>query len=175
LFKFVTENHELAKKRQFFSKFRDYMIGLGYSEAVNFSFMSPDDLDLFELPEEDMRRHYISLMNPLKQEESIMRTMLLSNLLRNTERNTARGIETLKLFEIGKIFIADEKTPLPQEPVHLGIITKKEELKSVFKDDPYDFYALKGLIDGVVRHLKLRNVRYVRSSESFYILASQQI
>jgi len=167
LFKFVTENHELAKKRQFFSKFRDYMIGLGYSEAVNFSFMSPDDLDLFELPEEDMRRHYISLMNPLKQEESIMRTMLLSNLLRNTERNTARGIETLKLFEIGKIFIADEKTPLPQEPVHLGIITKKEEVKSVFKDDPYDFYALKGLIDGVVRHLKLRNVRYVRSSESF--------
>ncbi|HQA04375.1 MAG TPA: phenylalanine--tRNA ligase subunit beta [Thermodesulfovibrio thiophilus] len=167
LFKFVTENHELAKKRQFFSKFRDYMIGLGYSEAVNFSFMSPDDLDLFELPEEDMRRHYISLMNPLKQEESIMRTMLLSNLLRNTERNTARGIETLKLFEIGKIFIADEKTPLPQEPVHLGIITKKEELKSVFKDDPYDFYALKGLIDGVVRHLKLRNVKYVRSSELF--------
>lgn len=167
LFKFVTENHEVAKKRQFFSKFRDYMIGLGYSEAVNFSFMSPDDLDLFELPEEDMRRHYISLMNPLKQEESIMRTMLLSNLLRNTERNTARGIETLKLFEIGKIFIADEKTPLPQEPVHLGIITKKEELKSVFKDDPYDFYALKGLIDGVVRHLKLRNVKYVRSSELF--------
>lgn len=109
------------------------MIGLGYSEAVNFSFMSPDDLDLFELPEEDMRRHYISLMNPLKQEESIMRTMLLSNLLRNTERNTARGIETLKLFEIGKIFIADEKTSLPQEPVHLGIITKRKKLNLFLK------------------------------------------
>jgi len=166
-FKYVEENHELARKRKFLNLVRDYMISLGYSEAINFSFMSPDDIELFEIPEGDVRRKFISLLNPLRQEESIMRTMLLPNLLKNTERNTARGIETLRLFEIGRVFIAQQGKPLPDEPVHLGIIAKKEELKSPFKDDPYDFYALKGLIDGIFKHLKINNVRYVRSGETF--------
>lgn len=166
-FKYVPENHELTKKRKFLNLVRDYMISLGYNEAVNFSFMSPDDLDLFEIPENDMRRKFISLLNPLRQEESIMRTMLLPNLLKNTEKNTSRGIESLKLFEIGKVFIAQEGNSLPDEPVYLGIITKKEEFKSPFKDDPYDFYALKGLIDGVFKHFKINNIQYIRSKETF--------
>lgn len=166
-FKYVTENHELTKKRKFLNLIRDYLISLGYSEAVNFSFMSPDELDVLGIRENDIRRHYISLVNPLRQEESIMRTMLLPNLLKNTEKNTARGIENLRLFEIGKVFIAQEGASLPQEIVHLGIITKKEELKSSFKDDPYDFYALKGLVEGVFRHFKINNMRYIRSNEVF--------
>lgn len=166
-FKYVAENHELTKKRKFLNLVRDYLISLGYSEAVNFSFMSPDELNVFGISENDIRRHYISLVNPLRQEESIMRTMLLPSLLKNTEKNTARGIENLRLFEIGKVFIAQEGASLPQEIVHLGIITKKEEIKSSFKDDPYDFYALKGLIEGVFRHFKINNIRYIRSNEVF--------
>lgn len=163
----VSENYELSKKREFLNIIRDYMIALGYTEAINFSFMSADDIDLFRVPQNDIRRQYISLLNPLRQEDSIMRTMILPNLLKNIEKNTARGIETLKLFEIGKVFLANEKDLLPQEPVHLGIVSKKEDYKSLFKDDPYDFYALKGLIDGIGRHFKLENLRYVMSSEPF--------
>ncbi|MCS7215000.1 MAG: phenylalanine--tRNA ligase subunit beta [Thermodesulfovibrio sp.] len=166
-FKYVQENYELEKKRKFLNLIRDYMIALGYSEAVNFSFMSPEELNFLGIPEDDIRRLYISILNPLRQEESIMRTMLLPNLLKNVERNTSRGIENLRLFEIGRVFIAQEKEPLPQEIVHLGIITKKEEFKSSFKDDPYDFYALKGLLDGLLRHLRLYNVSYVRTNEGF--------
>lgn len=166
-FKYVEENYEITQKRKFLNLIRDYLISLGYSEAINFSFMSPDELDIFGISENDTRRCYISLINPLRQEESIMRTMLLPNLLKNTEKNTARGIENFRLFEIGKVFIAQEGAYLPQEIIHLGIITKKEELKSSFKDDPYDFYALKGLIDGVFRHFKITDVNYIRSNEGF--------
>ncbi|GAB5046878.1 phenylalanine--tRNA ligase subunit beta [Thermodesulfovibrio sp. TK110] len=167
VFKYVEENYELSKKRKFLNLLRNYMISLGFSEAVNFSFMSTNDLDLFEIPENDRRRKFISLLNPLRQEESIMRTMLLPNLLKNTEKNTARGIENLKLFEIGKVFIAQDSSSLPEEPIHLAIITKKEDFKSPFKDDPYDFYAMKGLIDGVFRYFKINNVQYIRSKETF--------
>lgn len=74
------------------------MISLGYSEAINFSFMSAEDLDLFEIPENDARRQFISLLNPLRQEESIIRTMLLPNLLKNVEKKYSpwhREFETL--------------------------------------------------------------------------------
>lgn len=167
VFRYVQENYELAQKRRFLNLIRDYLISLGYSEAVNFSFMSPDELDILGIPENDIRRNYISLLNPLRQEESIMRTMLLPTLLKNVEKNTSRGIENLRLFEIGKVFIAQQGFPLPQEILHLGIVSKKEELKSSFKDDPYDFYSLKGLIEGVFRHFKIDNVFYVRSEEKF--------
>jgi phenylalanyl-tRNA synthetase beta chain len=143
------------------------MIALGYSEAVNMSFMSPEDLNLFEIPENDVRRKYISLMNPLRQEESIMRTMIMPGLLRNIEKNSSRGIEALKLFEIGRVFIKNNNSVLPEEPVHLGIISKKEDFKSPFGEDLYDFYALKGVINGFIRHLKIQTVEYKRSPEPF--------
>lgn len=163
----VSEDREVSKKRKFLNQVRDYMIALGYSEAVNMSFMSPEDLNLFEIPENDIRRKFISLMNPLREEESIMRTMILPGLLRNVEKNSSRGIERLKLFEIGRIFIAKSDSALPEEPVHLGIISKKEDFKSPFGEDPYDFYALKGFIDGFIKHLKFQTIQYTRSVESF--------
>ncbi len=173
-FRHVEENQELSQKRKILAKIRDYMLALGFNEAVNMSFMSPEDLDIFEIPENDERRRFISLKNPLRQEESIIRTMLTPSLLKNVERNTSRGIECLKLFEISRVFIAQNiskshklNNSLPDEPVHLGIITKKEDFKSPFNEDPYDFYALKGVIDGLLRHFKLEDFKYQRSSEPF--------
>lgn len=163
----VTENHELAQKRKLLNNIRDYMIALGFNEAVNMSFMSPEDLKILEIPEGDVRRKTVPLLNPLRQEESVMRTMLTPSLLRNIEKNTSRGIEFLKLFEIGRVFINDENTVLPEESVYLAIISKKEELKSPFNEDPYDFYALKGIIEGLLRYFKLQNVQFKRSKEPF--------
>lgn len=166
-FKPVKENYELAYKRKFLNKIREYMIALGFSEAVNMSFMSPEDLNLFEIPENDIRRSYVSLMNPLRQEESVMRTMLTPSLVRNIERNTSRGIESIKLFEIGRVFILEKGSLLPHEPVYLGIVSKKEEFKSAFNEDPYDFYALKGIVEGLLKHFKFQNFYFKRSSEPF--------
>lgn len=166
-FKPVKENQELARRRKIFNHIRDSMISLGYSEAVNMSFMSPEDLNLFEISENDYRTKFVSLINPLRQEESVMRTMLTPSLLRNVVRNTSRGIESLKIFEIGRVFIKEEKSLLPYEPVHLGVISKKEQLKSPFHEDPYDFYALKGVVEGLFRSFKLKDITFRRSNEPF--------
>ncbi len=166
-FKPVMENYEIANKRKFLYKIREYMIALGFSEAVNMSFMSPEDLNLFEILADDTRRHFVSLMNPLRQEESVMRTMLTPSLLRNVESNTSRGIESLKLFEIGRVFILEKGSLLPNEPIYIGIVSKKEDFKSTFNEDPYDFYALKGVVEGLLKHFKFDNFYFKRSSEPF--------
>ncbi len=163
----VEENHELSEKRKFINKIRDYMIALGFSEAVNMSFMSPEDLNLFEIPGDDRRRNFISLINPLRQEESIMRTMITPVLLKNIEKNSSRGLECLRIFEIARVFISKEDAMLPDEPVYLGIITKREDCKSPFNEDIYDFYALKGIIEGFIKHLKFERIEFVRSTEPF--------
>lgn len=166
-FKPVKENYELARRRKFLNQIREYMIALGYSEAVNMSFMSPEDLDLLEISKEDLRRRFVFLLNPLRHEESAMRTMLTPSLLRNIERNTSRGIENIKLFEIASIFINYKGSSLPHEPVYLGIISKKDEFKSPFGEDPYDFYSLKGIVEGLLRYNKLKDIQFKRSSEPF--------
>lgn len=163
----VRENYELAQRRKILYKIRDYMITLGFSESLNMSFMSPEDLNILEIPEDDKRRRVVSLINPLRQEESVMRTMLTPTLLRNIERNSSRGIEYIKLFEIGRVFISQKDTPLPYEPTYLAMVSKKEELKSPFNEDNYDFYALKGVIEGLIRHFKFKDLVFKRSSETF--------
>ncbi len=168
VFKPLFEDEEFSKKRRFLRNIRTFMINLGYNEAVNFSFMSPEELNIFEIPQDDIRRKYVSLLNPLRQEESTLRTMLMPGLLKNVERNTSRGIDSVRFFEIGKVFFKNDETILPKEIVHLGLIVKKEEdYKTPFKEDPYDFYALKGILDGLFRHLKIEKFFYNRSEESF--------
>lgn len=163
----VSENHDLAKKRKFLNSLRESLIALGFSEAVNMSFMAPEDLDTLEIPKEDRRRNFVSLLNPLRQEESVMRTTLLPGLIRNIEKNTSKGIENIRLFEIGRVFIKEGDSQLPTEPTYLGLVVKKEDYKSPFGEDPYDFYALKGVIDGFLRSLKIANQKYQRSTEPF--------
>ncbi|MEJ5227935.1 phenylalanine--tRNA ligase subunit beta [Thermodesulfovibrio sp.] len=166
-FKPVKENLELSKRREFINLIRDAMISLGFSEAVNMSFMSVQDLDNLEIPQEDRRRKVISLLNPLRQEESVMRTMLTPSIIRNIERNTSRGIETIKLFEIGRVFFSEHSEPLPQELTHICFATKKEDFKSIFNEDPFDFYSLKGIVEGLLRRLRLKDILFRRSSEPF--------
>ena len=141
----VGENYEVAYRRKILNQIRDYMIAFGYSEAVNMSFMALEDLDFLEIPEDDERRRFVSLLNPLRQEESLIRTMLTPSLLRNIEKNFSRGAESLRLFEISRVFVSEEGLVLPHEPVYLGIVSMKMEFKSPFQEEPYDFYALKGV------------------------------
>lgn len=162
----VEENTELTKKRNFLNFIRTSLIALGYSEAINFSFMSPIDLDILLIPDNDRRRKYISLLNPLRAEESVMRTTLIPALIRNVVENTFHGLENIKLFEISKVFIK-QSADLPTEPFHLGIITKRENLKSLYNEDVYDFYTVKGIVEGLLNHFKLPSVKFLRSTESF--------
>lgn len=79
---------------------------LGFSEVYNYSFVSA--LQAAALGDDASR--YIELDNPLSKEKPFVRRSLLPNLLENIRANSARYDE-LRLFEIGKVFLADEPGP----------------------------------------------------------------
>jgi phenylalanyl-tRNA synthetase beta chain len=100
---------------------RDLMCGLGFDEAINLSFAHPRFMDRLRLTEDDPRRLVVKLMNPLSEDQSVLRTTLLPGLLTACRRNVAFSVPDTALFEVGKVFWQrNQNSKLPQEPARLG-------------------------------------------------------
>jgi phenylalanyl-tRNA synthetase beta chain len=102
-------------------RLREVLVGAGYHETLRFSFVGPADLDALELPNGDPARVGIPVLNPLRDEEGVLRTTLLPGLLRAAGLNVARHVDEACLFEIGKVFLAGSEK-LPEQPDRLGFI-----------------------------------------------------
>ena len=79
---------------------RRQLVGLGYQEAITYSFIDPASQDLFA-----PGLSPIVLDNPLSAEMSVMRTDLMGGLVRASLYNRNRQAVRSKLFEIGRCFI----------------------------------------------------------------------
>ncbi len=106
-------------------KLRRVLTALGLSEAMTFAFIGPSDLDVLRLAPDDPRRDTIAVINPLREEEGVMRTTLLPGLIKAAAGNHARGFLDIAYFEIGKVFLRSDDV-LPAQPDHLGFILTGE-------------------------------------------------
>jgi phenylalanyl-tRNA synthetase beta chain len=77
---------------------------LGLSEAITWSFISERDAALFN-------GGAWTLANPISEELKVMRPSLLPGLLAATQRNLDRGASTVRLFELGRCYLADGEHP----------------------------------------------------------------
>ena len=80
--------------------FKRWAAGLGLCEAVNYSFVGHKDLDLLGLPQDNR----VPVMNPLSEDQNVLRTALAPGLLNNLRHNIAQGNDRLKLFEVARLF-----------------------------------------------------------------------
>ncbi|MBU4565094.1 MAG: phenylalanine--tRNA ligase subunit beta [Desulfarculus sp.] len=101
---------------------RDAMAAQGLDEAINYSFEHPKAADRLALEAGDYRRRTVKLINPLSEEQSELRTSLLPGLLASAARNLAHRVLDVGLFEIGRVFVAQEGQPLPEESFRLGVV-----------------------------------------------------
>ncbi len=148
-------------------RFRELMTGFGFTEAVNYSFIQPAAPDRLRLPPEDARRRQVAIINPLNEDQSVMRTSLLPGLLGDMAWNLARQVKDLKLFEVGKIFIGKEGDALPDEPqMAAGLWTGNRMAPTwLAREAPCDFYDLKGVVEGLLEGLRIREPRFFRLAE----------
>jgi phenylalanyl-tRNA synthetase beta chain len=92
----------------------DACLGAGLTEAQTLSYVPADTPDRLGLASDDPRRDMIAIANPLSQEHSHLRTLLLPSLLDALARNATWGRDDLALFEIAHTYHRLEK--LPREP-----------------------------------------------------------
>lgn len=148
---------------------RDELAAAGCFESITYSFISPKLLQRLGLPADDRRLVTIPLANPLSDEHSVMRTMILPSLLEATALNQRRRVEDVRLFEIGSVYMADSLplAELPEERKMLAIVMTGEASGEHWSQSarPIDFYDLKGVIEEIGHALRLP-LRFVAAAEA---------
>ena len=125
--------------------------GLGYSEIITYSFVSPTVFDQIRLSPDSPLRQALRIQNPLGEDTSIMRTIALPSMLEILSRNNAYHNKAAKLYELAKIYLPVEGQPLPEEPrmLVLGTYGAGET-----------FFTLKGELEAIFSGLRLKKASY---------------
>jgi phenylalanyl-tRNA synthetase beta chain len=143
-------------------KVRGIMIGLGFSEVISYSFVSEDSADLLGAETESDLRSFVSLLNPLTMEQSVMRTSLVPGLMAAVRVNFSHGEKDLRLFEWGKVFIKRSSDELPLERYALcALITGLANPKEWYREErAADFYDVKGAVETFLGGLGLQDLQF---------------
>lgn len=94
---------------------KDHLAAAGYSETMNYPFMSEADLADSKLEASGL----LEIANPLQSENRYLRNSLVPGLLKNVAKNPA--FDQVNLFEIGHTFGKTKETQ------NLGIISTSED------------------------------------------------
>ena len=130
---------------------------LGYSEIITYSFVSPSSFDAIRIPADSPLRKTVKLVNPLGEDTSIMRTVILPSMLDILSRNFAFKNKGVKLYEIGKIYLPVEGEKLPNEPKRMIFGTYGEH---------ENFFTLKGEVDTLLEKLNVHPATYVADTKN---------
>jgi phenylalanyl-tRNA synthetase beta chain len=88
--------------------------GLGLNEAITWSFISEREAEavvLRQAQDERDSHHLWVLDNPISEDMKVMRPSLLPGLLSAVRRNLDRGADSVRLFELGRRYLADGEHP----------------------------------------------------------------
>jgi phenylalanyl-tRNA synthetase beta chain len=148
----VTPREALAKL------VRHTLRDLGLNEALNLRFTSRKQLQKLGFAAEDARLNPILLRNPLSEDWEAMPTTTLPNLLQALLNNQNSQQHDVALFEVAKIFRARLKTGprdngVDEDAVVCLAVMGAFPAGSWQDEKPIDFYALKGLIENLLRRV----------------------
>jgi phenylalanyl-tRNA synthetase beta chain len=112
------------------------------------------------LAEEDRKRNVETILNPISDQMSVLRSSMIPGLLETMKKNNSQQTPSVRIFEIGKIFHATQKGSLPEENEKVaGLLTgNRSEQTWHSKKSEIDFYDLKGVLEGFFEALMIRDL-----------------
>ncbi len=150
---------------------REQMVASGFSEVVNYSFVSANVDDRILLSPTDPRREHTKVLNPLTDFQAVMRTSLVPSLLENVTRNLSYRSLDLNLFELRPVFLPVAGQELPQEPKQLTAIVcgGREPLGWCQDAAQSDFYDLKGVAEDLFEMMNISDLQWDASVSEPYL------
>jgi phenylalanyl-tRNA synthetase beta chain len=139
-------------------RIEDALRDRGLSEVVAYSYSAPEKLERLRLGDVPLLR----LANPMSEDQSVMRPLLLPGLLDAARHNASHGRPRLGLFESAHVYRlsapldeAPDGSPGGATPAHerhhLGaVLTEASPGTWRSEPRPADFYAAKGLVEAVL-------------------------
>lgn len=161
-----------SDKQTFIDKVKASLSAQGLCETISFALTNEATFDKLNIPQDDVLRQAIPIMNPLSDEYPLIRTTLLSSVFDNLSRNLARKNDDVALFEVGTVFFpkALPVTELPNETVKIaGAITGRRHAHIWNQsNDMVDFYDAKGIIEELFADLRI--TRYTVEAGTHYAM-----
>ncbi|MDP8245111.1 MAG: phenylalanine--tRNA ligase subunit beta [Candidatus Hinthialibacter antarcticus] len=146
--------------RQLIQKIKEYLNGAGLDEAVTYSFTNETFLEPFPPADVSLENDACTILNAINSSECTMRTSMVPSLLQAVKRNVSRGNTNFGLFEIARTY-----TP------HEGHVHEKKTIAGAIvgpligdwrnHKTEFDFFDLKGLVDGLLQTAKLTRYRLI--------------
>lgn len=115
----------------------------GYTEFFGYSFVDAATLEKYHVSSKDA----VEVLNPLSEELSHLRPVLLPSVLRDIERNQATTVRA-EVFELSRVYVKREGD-LPDERFSLALAVYGEE------DAEAAFRRIKGTLERFAAHLGL--------------------
>lgn len=140
---------------QFFwqEKIKDYLKYQGFYEVYTYSMISKADLAAAGFyPAEALK-----IRNPLNSELEYMRPTLLPSLLKVLAKNKDRKSDT-KIFELANIYLPKKDKKLPDERLMLAGLCQTA-----------DFYAVKGVLEGLFDELGIEDAAFLQKDIANYV------
>ncbi len=139
-------------------RLEDVLRDRGLYETVSYSFVAPAALARLRLENAPLLR----LTNPLSEEQSVMRPLLLTGLLDAAAHNAAHGRDRVRLFESARAFEAsgslDEvpegspggATPATESHHLAGLVTVAQPGGWRTPEIPPDYHSARALVDALM-------------------------
>jgi len=128
---------------------RGIMIAQGFNEVITYTMINRKCL----AQSNQSGLSAVSILNPLTQDQEMMRPSMLPSLLSIVNSNINRGQKNIKFFEVGKIYTAKG------EKDTLGIIMtglRNTDWRQLQKEH-IDYYDIKGIVEQIYRCINITN------------------
>jgi len=138
------KNNKKNKNKEFIKQF---FINSNFTEIFTNSLIS----------ETQSNNSSISLKNPLNRDLSLLRSSLVGNLMDVFLKNLKFGINSLKFFEIGRIYLKENNKIFEQE--HLCCIFPINS-SQIISNNKLDLFIAKGFIENFLSYFSSKNLTF---------------
>ena len=122
---------------------REYLIDLGINDTINYSLTSKKRANEFAYL---VKNEPIYILNPITEDHEYLRRSLIPTLLETINYNQSRNLKNIGVFEIANVYASETE----EELLAVAINSTFKETRWL-KDGNFDFYNLKGILDGILK------------------------
>lgn len=136
---------------------REHLASRGFSESITYSFINVNFADKLGLPADSpLRARILPIMNPLSEEQGVLRPLMTPSLLNALRVNQSHWREESALYELGAVFLSRGQDQQPDERLTFsGVWSGYPGGNWVEQSRPVDFWDIKGVVEGLAEHLNL--------------------
>ena len=146
-----------SKEERVIDRAKTLLTGLGLYETISPGFALGERFN--------DNGEILNLRNPMGDKRSALRPDIGSSLLRHAEKNSKEGVDSISLFEIGKVF--HSRDGRPDEANKLGLFLAGRRYEGVDGRESYNFWDLKGVLEDFFAGLSISSWKLESNGPEF--------